>query len=150
MNPTPDAPVAPYLLFFRNTGVANYKHLSAEERQLLIQRWNSWYDDLQAEGKASNGQPLEESTRLVTGPAGERVVDGPFPETKEAIGGYVMLHVSTLDEATAHAQRHPGLAYGMQIEIRQLITRCHLGITRKAPAAAVSTPSPAPAPDVSV
>lgn len=131
MNPPPELTVAPYLLLFRNTGAANVKHLSAEQRQQLIQRWNSWYDDLEAVGKASDGQPLEEDTRLVAGPGGARVVDGPFPETKEAIGGYVMLHVPTLDEATAHAQRHPGLEYGMQIEIRQLITHCHLGITRK-------------------
>lgn len=132
---SPDAPtVAPYLLFFRNTGAENFKRLSPNERQDLIVRWNAWYDTLVAQGKASNGQPLEEAARLVAGPAGQRVIDGPYPEAKEAVGGYVMLHVDTLEEATAHAQRHPGLEFGMMIEIRQLLGQCHLGIKSKTPA----------------
>lgn len=118
-----------YLLFFRNSGPENYAHLSAEQRQQLVTRWNAWYDGLAAEGKATEGQPLEMETRLVSGPGGGRVVDGPFAEAKEAIGGYVKLLVSGLDEATAIARRHPGLAYGLQIEVRQMTNHCHLGVT---------------------
>ena len=102
----------PYILFFRNSGPETHEHLSADDRQLLMTRWNAWYDDLAAKGKAIGGTPLELETRIVAGPRGERVVDGPFAEAKEAIGGYVMLMVADLDEATAIAQRHPGLPYG--------------------------------------
>jgi len=119
---------APYILFFRNSGPENHAHLSAEERQQLITRWNAWYDDLAAAGKALDGTPLELETRIVAGPRGERVVDGPFAEAKEAIGGYVMLAVADLDEATAIAQRHPGLPYGLVIEVRRLAECCHLGV----------------------
>ncbi|MBA3544353.1 MAG: hypothetical protein H0T83_07940 [Chthoniobacterales bacterium] len=118
----------PYILFFRNSGPENHAHLSAEERQRLVTRWNSWYDDLAAEGKALDGTPLELETRIVAGPRGERVVDGPFAEAKEAIGGYVMLAVADLEEATAIAQRHPRLAYGLIIEVRRLAECCHLGV----------------------
>lgn len=117
----------PYILFFRNSGPETYRHLSAEERQQVMERWNAWYDALATEGKAVDGQPLELETRLVSGRAGERVVDGPFAEAKEAIGGYVVLRVSGLEEATAIAQRHPGLAYGLQIEVREMTESCHLG-----------------------
>jgi hypothetical protein len=119
---------APYILFFRNSGPENHAHLSAEERQQLLTRWNAWYDDLAAAGKALDGTPLELETRIVAGPRGERVVDGPFAEAKEAIGGYVMLAVADLDEATAIAQRHPGLPYGLVIEVRRLAECCHLGV----------------------
>lgn len=122
-NPTP------YILFFRNSGPENYQHLSPGQRQELMTRWNSWYDDLAAQEKAVAGQPLELETRVVSGPGGERVVDGPFAEAKEAIGGYVMLNVSGLEEATEIAQRHPGLAYGLIIEVRQMTESCHLGIS---------------------
>ncbi len=117
----------PYILFFRNSGPENYQHLSADDRQQVMVRWNAWYDTLAAEGKATQGQPLELETRVISGAGGERVVDGPFAETKEAIGGYVVLMVDTLDEATEIAQRHPGLAYGLQIEVRQMAESCHLG-----------------------
>lgn len=128
-------PPAPYLLLFRNTGPENHRHLSPQERQQLITRWNAWFEGLLAEGKATEGQPLELETRMVSGPGGGRVVDGPFPEAKEAVGGYVKLMVSSLDEATAIAQRHPGLDYGMMIEVRQMTPDCHLGVVTKAASA---------------
>jgi hypothetical protein len=56
------------------------------------------------------------------------VVDGPFAEAKEAVGGYVLLRVSGLDEATQIAQRHPGLEYGLIIEVREMTASCHLGV----------------------
>ncbi|MEO7168188.1 MAG: YciI family protein [Spartobacteria bacterium] len=118
----------PYILFFRNSGPENHANLSADERQLLMTRWNAWYDDLAADGKAIGGTPLDPETRIVAGPRGERVVDGPFAEAKEAIGGYVMLMVADLDQATAIAQNHPGLDYGLVIEVRRLADSCHLGV----------------------
>ncbi len=120
-----------YLLLFRNTGPENHAHLSPEQRQQLVVRWNAWFEGLLTEGKATEGQPLELETRVVSGPGGSRVVDGPFPEAKEAVGGYVKLLVADADEATAIARRHPGLEYGMLIEVRQLTPHCHLGVTTK-------------------
>lgn len=117
----------PYMLFFRNAGPETHAHLSPNERQQLVIRWNAWFDGLVAEGKATEGQPLELETRLVSGPGG-RITDGPFPESKEAIAGYVRLMVSGLEEATEIAQRHPGLAYGLKIEVRQMTAHCHLGV----------------------
>lgn len=119
----------PYLLFFRNTGSETHAHLSPEQRQQLMTRWNAWYDELAVDGKAVEGQPLELQTRVVSGAGGSRVVDGPYAEAKEAIGGYVKLVVSGLDEATEIAQRHPGLEYGLVIEVREFTDTCHLGVT---------------------
>ncbi len=60
------------------------------------------------------------------------MTDGPFAEAKEAIGGYVKLLVSGLDEATEIAQRHPGLEYGLIIEVRGMDHECHLGVRHHA------------------
>lgn len=125
------------MLLFRNTGPEVFAPLSPEQRQQLITRWNAWFDNLVDHGKATEGQPLEIETRVVSGAGGSRITDGPFPETKEAIGGYVKLLVSDLDEATAIARAHPALAHGMIIEVRQLTPDCHLGVnTLPAPEAA--------------
>ncbi len=126
---------SPYMLFFRNSGPETHAHLSPEQRQQLMTRWNSWYDELAADGKAVEGQPLELETRMVSGPKGERVTDGPFAETKEAIGGYVKLMVGSLEEATQIAQRHPGLEYGLIIEVRAMNAVCHLGVQHHSAAA---------------
>jgi hypothetical protein len=121
----------PFMLLFRNSGPENHAHLSAAERQRLVTDWNAWFEGLVAQGKATEGQPLELETRVVSGASGARVTDGPFPEAKEAIGGYVKLLVRDLAEATAIAQRHPGLAYGLIIEVRSMTPDCHLGVNTK-------------------
>ncbi len=131
MNPPASPPTSTYLLLFRNTGPENHRHLSADERQQLMQRWNAWFEGLLETGQAVEGQPLEMETRMVSGQGGARIVDGPFPEAKEAIGGYVRLEVPDLETATAIARRHPGLEHGLQIEIRKLVDGCHLGVTTR-------------------
>ncbi|MFT3868664.1 MAG: YciI family protein [Nibricoccus sp.] len=131
MQTAPTSSSAPYMLLFRNTGPEVFSNLSPEQRQQLITRWNAWFDGLLAQGKAFEGQPLEMRTRVVSGAGGARITDGPFPEAKEAIGGYVKLLVSSFDEATEIAQRHPALAHGMLIEVRELTPDCHLGVNTK-------------------
>jgi hypothetical protein len=116
------------MLFFRNTGPEIFQPLSTAQRQTLINDWNAWFEGLLADGRAVEGQPLELETRVISGPGGARITDGPFPEAKEAIGGYVLLTVTSLEEATAIAQQHPSLAHGMIIEVRQLAGGCHLGV----------------------
>jgi hypothetical protein len=49
------------------------------------------------------------------------VVDGPFPETKEQLGGYFLIRVANLDEAIAIAARIPGSWRGTA-EIRPLFS----------------------------
>jgi hypothetical protein len=48
-----------------------------------------------------------------------KVADGPFAETREVIGGYWMIDVSSREEAVAWASRCP-LAPGDTIEVRQV------------------------------
>lgn len=118
----------PYLLLFRNSGAENYRDLSADNRQRVVERWNAWFEGLVAQGKALEGQPLGDETRVISGAGGGRVTDGPFPEAKEAVGGFVRLLVSGREEATEIAKRHPGLEHGLIIEVRPLSPDCHLGV----------------------
>jgi hypothetical protein len=48
-----------------------------------------------------------------------RVVDGPFPEAKEVVGGYWMIQVKSRDEAIAWASRAPA-SEDEVIEVRQV------------------------------
>jgi hypothetical protein len=45
------------------------------------------------------------------------IVDGPFAETKDQIGGFSLIECADLDEAIEIASRHPAAKHGM-IEIR--------------------------------
>jgi hypothetical protein len=48
------------------------------------------------------------------------VVDGPFAETKEQIGGFHLVNSANLEEAVAVAERIPTLRVGGTIEVRAL------------------------------
>ena len=81
-----------------------------------------WVDDLQARGIWLTGDQLAPPRRgrTVRVRGGKTLVtDGPFVETKEAVGGFDLLECQSLDEAVAIAATHPMAAAG-SIEVRPL------------------------------
>src|SRR5215212_1405644 len=115
-----------YMLFYRSNEW--YKTLSQEELHELINQNKSWFEKLTAQGKAKRGRALQRTSVNVSGKNGRSVTDGPFAESKEAIGGYLILDVETIEEAIAIAQSSPGLAYGGSIEVRPMADECPLNV----------------------
>src|SRR5215472_11684775 len=111
-----------YLLIFRGTDWS--KNLSPEETQQVASQWMAWFKRLSEEGKCLGGNPLDNEGKVVSGKNGRTISDGPFAESKEAIGGYFMLRVDTMEEAVAIAQQCPGLPHGAKVEVRHIIDRC--------------------------
>ena len=68
------------------------------------------------------------------GKKGHTVVDGPFVESKEAIGGYFLLHVENEEEAIEIAKECPGLEHGVQVEVRPVVEFCPSGEIAAQPA----------------
>jgi len=52
------------------------------------------------------------------------VVDGPFAESKESVGGYLLLQADNLDEAVEIARSNPVLKYGITVEVRPVLAEC--------------------------
>lgn len=111
-----------YMLIFRGTDW--YKGLSSEEMQQVGDKWMAWFKGLMESGKAVAGNPLERDGKIVSSKNGRVVSDGPFAESKETIGGYFLLKVSTLDDAVAIAKECPGLLYGIRVEVRAVAGEC--------------------------
>jgi hypothetical protein len=81
-----------------------------------------WVDDLEARGIWQTGDQLApprraRSVRVRDGRT--MVTDGPFAETKEAVGGFDLLECGSLEEAVAIAASHP-MAEAGTIEVRPL------------------------------
>jgi hypothetical protein len=111
-----------YLLLFRGTNWD--KELSAEQLQKVVSDWAGWFERLTQEGKCKGGHPLQNQGKLVSGKKGRTVADGPFAESKEALGGYFYLQVADIDEAIRIAQQCPGLEYGAVVEVRPVADMC--------------------------
>ena len=113
-----------FMLIFR--GNDWHKGLSPEEMQQVASQWMAWFKGLTEQGKALAGNPLEPEGKIISGKNGRVVADGPFAESKEAIGGYFLLQVKSLDEAVAIAKDCPGLSYGIKVEVRPVAQECPL------------------------
>ena len=112
-----------FMLLF--VGMDWHKSLSPEQTQKVSEEWMAWFRRLTEQGKAVGGHPLGFEGKSVSGRS-RAVTDGPFAEAKEAIGGYFMLDVGTMDEAVAIAQQCPGLPYGAKVEVRPVLSECPL------------------------
>jgi hypothetical protein len=114
-----------YLLLFR--GNIWDRGLSAEQLQKVVSDWMAWFEGLKQQRKCTGGHPLEREGKLVSGKQGRNVADGPFAESKEAIGGYFFLQVADENEAIQIAQQCPGLEYGAVVEVRPVADICSIG-----------------------
>ena len=117
-------PKAEYMLLFRGTDW--HKGLSPEEIQEVVKQMYAWLDRLTAEGKAKAGKPLFPEGKIVSQKKGRQVADGPFAESKEAIAGFFLLEVGSLEEAAEIAKNFPGLNYGATVEVRPVAPECQL------------------------
>lgn len=79
--------------------------------------------ELAAEGKYILTAPLHPTTTATSVRAvdGNRIVtDGPFAETREQLGGFLLINVANLDEAIEIAKRFPAGRWGT-VEIRPVM-----------------------------
>jgi hypothetical protein len=96
---------------------------SPEEIQAEMPKWYEYTQALQDAGVMVAGdalQPTETATTVRVRNDETLVADGPFAETKEALGGYYILDVPDLDEALKWASKVPNVGYG-SIEVRPVM-----------------------------
>ena len=118
---TPESKID-YMLLFRGTHWD--KDLSPEQLQKVVTDWVAWFERLTNQGKVLSGHPLQNEGKIVSGKKGRTVADGPFAESKEAIGGYFYLKVDGEAEAIEIARQCPGLDYGIVVEVRPVADMC--------------------------
>jgi hypothetical protein len=64
--------------------------------------------------------PLEEAVKVISSGGKVTVVDGPFAEAKELIGGWAMMETRDMDEAVEWAKRFWAIAGDGESTIRQV------------------------------
>lgn len=98
--------------FVHPDDVASYYRLTPEERKADVERHLAWF---RKHGEhIVGGEELDERAKvkaLRPGRQGEGVVvtDGPYIETKEILGGFIILETETAEEALAIAREWPAL-----------------------------------------
>lgn len=103
--------------------------LSKEQLAALFERCQAYDAELKATGQLIQGQSLEWDTVTLRRSQGRLIVsDGPFVETKEKVGGLIVIEARDLNDAIRVASLHPaarmGEELGWGIEIRPMGS-CH-------------------------
>lgn len=108
------------LLIYRNE--AALLSASKEMAGQMMAAYAAYTEAMKKAGVYVDGNRLQPvaSATTVRAPNGKtNVLDGPYAETKEQLGGYYMIEAPDLDAALSWASRCPGAAHGA-IEVRPI------------------------------
>ncbi len=98
----------------------DFSKISPGEMQAVIQKYQAWSAQMRDDGRLLDGRKLkDDGGRLLRRQGGDLVVDGPFSEAKEAVGGFFLIEAAGYEEAVEVCQGCPHLEYGA-IEIREI------------------------------
>jgi hypothetical protein len=100
---------------------AGYATASPEVYDEVMQAHNAFSAQVEQHGaKILGGEALQDTTTATSIRGGSEVTDGPFVETKEALGGYYVIEAPDLDTALAVAKSCPARFGG--VEVRPVMT----------------------------
>ena len=108
------------LLIYSNE--ASFQAASKAKVEEIVGAYGAYTEALNKAGVRVDSNRLQRSgsgstVRVANGKT--QVLDGPYAETKEQLGGYYMIDVPDLDAALAWAARCPGAHHGI-VEVRPL------------------------------
>ncbi len=108
-----------FILLFR--GGLDYDTATPEQVQQSMLRWKNWMEELGKSGKSTGGQRLTGGGAVLKG-ENKQVTDGPYAEGKEAVGGFISLRASDLNEAIEISKGCPIFDHGGTTEVREVAT----------------------------
>ena len=101
---------------------SGWTKMTPEQQQQGVAAYAAYTQALQTAGvlKGSNRlRPSGTATTLRTTNDKVQVLDGPFIESKEQLGGYYLIEVPDLDAAISWASKCPGVGHGV-VEVRAI------------------------------
>src|SRR5262245_3213799 len=126
VRPTPGEVTMQYVVLIYESP-KDFESRGGDRGHPYIAAWRAYHKALLAAGVYVGGAPLQDvatatTVRLQDGR--RRVQDGPFAETKEQLGGFMILDLPSIDEALEWAARCPAAATGA-VEVRPTDTAAH-------------------------
>jgi hypothetical protein len=111
-----------FLYLYRNTEAARQEAMGSPERaQQNMQKWMRWMQELDSKGHLKDrGQPLDRAGKVVQGHQ-KSVVDGPYAEAKDVVGGFSIVEARDIDQAVELSRGCPIFEGGGSVEVRPVL-----------------------------
>lgn len=99
---------------------SKFDGMTESDRQAMFDTCFEYDDHLRANGHWAGGEALSSETALTLYWKNNKVaiIDGPYTETKEQLGGILVLEARDINHAVQLMSQHPALKYGNIFEIR--------------------------------
>jgi hypothetical protein len=110
------------LQIYSNDSMGVFESLSEEQQNAVMGEYFAISEAPGINGGAQLQAP-ETATTVRVQDGRTLTTDGPFPETKEALGGFYLLEAADLDAAIEMAGRIPAARMGGAIEVRPVVAR---------------------------
>ena len=110
------------LLIYSGDAPEKWDSLSEDEQNAIM---GEYFAISQSPGVTGGDQlqPVETATTVRVDNGSTLTTDGPFAETKEALGGYYLIDADNLDAALEIAARIPAARLGGAVEVRPVVER---------------------------
>jgi hypothetical protein len=109
--------MAEFILIFRRDYKSADIQPTQEKFSEHLKHWDAWYGSLNEAGVLVRpNQRIDGVGKIVKADA---VIDGPYSEIKESVGGFIIVKANDYDEAEEIAEGCPVLELGGNVEIRQ-------------------------------
>lgn len=106
-------------MFLQRGGCEKRPEMTPEEMEAGMKAWMDWVKTGTDEGWLLDpGSPLSGNGAVVQ--PDSTVIDGPFAESKELVGGYTIVEASDLSAACELAKQTIRIAGGGKIEVREM------------------------------
>jgi hypothetical protein len=113
-----EIPMAKYLLLLGGADL-DKRNGNAQLAPQLFGQFSSWLAGMRERGQYLQSHKLQDRTGARLTVRGGQVVEGPFMETKEAVGGVFLVEAGSLEEAVGIARACPTLSLqGGFVEVR--------------------------------
>jgi hypothetical protein len=107
-----------YLFLFR--GGLDFSKASAEQLQQAMMNWKNWTEELSKKGIYGGGERLTRNDATVVKGKAKQVIDGPYTESKEIVGGYITIKADNLQQAIEISKDCPIFNFDGNVEIREV------------------------------
>ncbi|HLY68577.1 MAG TPA: YciI family protein [Puia sp.] len=106
-------------LFIYRSDYLSIPQGSPEQMEALTLRWMDWIKSIGIQNKLTDrGNRLTTTGKVVK--SNDVVINGPFMEIKEFIGGYTLIKSTSYDDAIELAKGCPILSIGGNVEVREI------------------------------
>jgi hypothetical protein len=104
---------------------SDWEHVAPERMGEIMGAYNAYTEKLKAAGVYVSGDELNAvaTAKSVRGMGATHVVDGPFVDTKEQLGGYYLIECANDAEALNWARQAPTMMHGGGVELRPVMVR---------------------------